>query len=302
MEIAKAVNEKRGIGIDIGGTNIAIGLFSPEGDILDSTTIATNANAPFKEVEKGLFLAVDTLLGSNIELLGIGIGCTGPLDTNQGVIHNPYTLPGWGAVPIREIFQKRYNCNVQLENDANCALLGEVFARRGEESVRNALMLTFGTGVGGAVLINGQLFKSDTFGHPEFGHILVALGGEECYCGEAGCLESVASGSALSKKAKLLGFYDFHDLVKKGGLLTKGEAIVEEWSTAVSRALWTFAHIFSPSLVLFTGGVVESLFEIAKPRIIKNMERGHFYGDFTLERSILGIDAGVVGAATLILL
>jgi glucokinase len=293
------VKLKMGIGIDIGGTNIVIGLVSPRGAVVDSTTIATNATAPFEEVKGPLFTAVDKLLGANIELMGIGIGCAGPLDVKEGIIHNPYTLPGWKEVPICSFFEKRYNCKVRLENDADCALLGEIFVR--EEKVENVVMLTFGTGVGGSVLLNGHLFKNDNFGHPELGHIVVAPGEGVCYCGGDGCLESVASGTALSKKAQVLGYQDFHDLVKQGGLLSEGQAIVEEWSKHVSQALWTLVHIFSPSLILFAGGVVEGLFEVTKTQIVRFLERGHFYSDITLERAVLGINAGVVGAASLIL-
>jgi len=252
-------------------------------------------------VKGEIFTVIDRFLEAKAILLGIGIGCTGPLDTARGVIRNPYTLPGWGTVSICAIFQRRYNCTVQLENDADCALLGEIFARRNVYNIRNAIMLTFGTGVGGAVLLNGKLFKSETFGHPEFGHIIVAPGEGECYCGRSGCLESVASGSALSKGAKELGYRNFYDLVEKGGLLTEGRALVERWSEYVGRALWTFAHIFAPSLIIFTGGVVESLFSITRTKIIESLEEGRFFGDFTLEQSVLGLDAGMVGAATLIL-
>jgi glucokinase len=292
---------KQIIGIDIGGTKIAIGLFDETGRFIASSTIPTHAQAPFSEAIVRIFEAVDELLGNTTTLTGIGIGCAGPLDTEKGVVQNPYTLSGWENAPIVATLSDRYGCPVRLENDADVALLGEVFAHKKEKPVRNALMLTFGTGVGGAVLHNGKLFKTENFGHPEFGHILVAPGEGECYCGGDGCLEGLASGLALTQQAQALGFEDFQDLVAQGGLQGSGKFLVHQWVERVGRALWTLVHIFSPSMVILGGGAMSSLFDLVNQKITENMQSGIFYKEFALVEASLGAEAGMVGAATLVL-
>lgn len=292
---------KHVIGIDIGGTKIAIGLFNQTGQVVASSVIPTYAEAPFSEAAARIFTAIDGLLGEDMLPSGIGIGCAGPLHTKKGLVQNPYTLPGWDNAPIVAVLTERYGCPVRLENDADTALLGEVFSYAKEKPVRNALMLTFGTGVGGAVLHNGELFKTDTFGHPEFGHILVSPGEGQCYCKGDGCLEGLASGLALTRQAQSLGYKDLQDLVAQGGLQAGGKFLVEQWIEYVGRALWTLVHIFSPSMVILGGGAMDSLFDQASQEITEIMKKGVFYKEFTLVKARLGADAGMVGAATLVL-
>lgn len=296
------------IGIDIGGTKIAIGIIDAEGKIIDEKKIPTHPQKKFSYSFFRICQVIDALIekycSSFDEFSGIGVGCAGPLDLLNGRVSNPYTLPGWDDAPIKAMLEDRYKCTVVLENDADAALLGELKVRSTKwESV---IMLTFGTGVGGAVYHNGEIFRAESNGHPELGHVVVSEQMSNCYCGTNGCLESVASGSALTRKAKDAGYKDFPDFINSNEdslgeeLINYKKEILDNWVRNVTHALWNFMHTFYPQLIILGGGAMESLFDLVYEEIQEKLRKSTFCSNVILEKALMEGKAGMIGAASLV--
>ena len=291
------------IGVEIGGTTISVGLVRESGRIEQRRVFPTEPERGFAEAMEKIARAIDELLKSaqcgRQELAGLGIGCAGPVNPVTGTIHNPFTLPGWeGANPV-SVLGERFGVSAHLENDADAAVLGEACAGSAR-SLREVVMLTFGTGVGGGALVGGRVYRGVNGEHPEIGHIPVDPEGPECYCGMRGCLESVASGTALTKAGQVEGFADAAEVFERAG--TGDEAaslLVDRAILAVASAFWTILHTFMPQMVVFGGGLMERQFERFVPALrekVRLAERA--WGQrFEFSRAELGNDAGVVGAA-----
>ncbi len=155
--------------------------------------------------------AIDQILGeagwTRDQLCGVGVGCAGPVSAHTGVINNPYTLPTWEACDIVTPLAAEFDRPAYLENDADAAALGEWFAGAGRGAA-SVVMLTLGTGVGGGVVLEGRVYRGTHGEHPELGHLPVDPNGPECYCGTRGCLESIASGTALAAAGAVAGLAD----------------------------------------------------------------------------------------------
>ena len=181
------------LGVDIGGTKIAVGAIGANGAVRARRTIPTNVEAGFAAGLARLSRAIDETMAdagtAPGTLVGIGLGCAGPVEEESGRIDNDYTLPGWEGHDIVSPLVARYRIPVRLINDADAALLGEALAGAAR-GVRVAVMLTIGTGVGGAALIDGMIPRGAAGAHPEIGHMPVDPAGPDCYCGNRGCLES----------------------------------------------------------------------------------------------------------------
>ena len=181
------------IGIDIGGTKMALGIVDGSGIVRVQAVLPTEAEAGFDRAVTRLGDAIEALCGEagarTRALAGIGIGCAGPLDTGRGLINNPYTLAGWDKCDIVTPLRARFGVRVRLENDADAAAMGECFAGAGR-GFDPIVMLTLGTGVGGAAIVGGEVYRGANGEHPELGHVIVSDDGPPCYCGCRGCLES----------------------------------------------------------------------------------------------------------------
>jgi glucokinase len=194
------MGEDRAVGIDIGGTKIAIATVNGAGEVQREATIPTDSRLGFVSGVGRITETVTRVVAETgwavRDLHGVGIGCAGPVDPVRGTIHNPHTLPGWMDGDIVSPLRQAFGCPVVLENDADMALLGEcrTGAGRGFDPV---VMLTFGTGIGGAAVRGGALLRGVAGEHPELGHIPVDAAGPRCYCGTSGCFESLSSGTCL---------------------------------------------------------------------------------------------------------
>jgi glucokinase len=297
------MREAVAIGVDIGGTTISVGVVRESGRIEQRRVFPTEPGRGFPEAMEQVADAIDELLESTgcrrEELAGLGIGCAGPVNPVTGTIHNPFTLPGWeGANPVR-ILGDRFGVPVHLENDADAAVLGEACAGSAR-SLREVVMLTFGTGVGGGALVGGRVYRGLNGEHPEIGHILVDPEGPECYCGIRGCLESVASGTALAKAGRAEGFEGAAEVFERAGAGDESASLlVERAALAVASAFWTILHTFMPQMVVFGGGLMERQFEFFVPVLGEKarLAEGAWGQRFQFARAELGNDAGVVGAA-----
>ncbi len=205
----------RALGVDIGGTKIAVAAVDAAGAIAARVTIATEAELGFERAVGRIVESAGAVLaeaGWTLgELCGAGVGCTGPVSAERGVIDNPYTLGGWQDCDIVSALGGALKLPVRLENDADAAALGECFGGAGR-GFRQVVMLTLGTGVGGGAVIDGQVYRGTRGEHPELGHIPIDPAGPECYCGTRGCLEAIASGTAIAAAGREAGYATSRDV------------------------------------------------------------------------------------------
>jgi glucokinase len=207
-------------------------------------------------------------------LTGIGIGATGPVDPIRGTIHNPFTLPGWDNVPITGWLQNAFQVPVTLENDADAAALGEYWQGAGREAKR-LYAVTVGTGIGTALIQDGQIYRGLDGAHPEGGHMVLDPSGPLCYCKARGCWESLCAGPALEREARQfhLGGSRLLDLAmgdpEKISARMIFEAarrqdpvaleIVERAVQYFSQGILNIAILFVPDVIVLSGGVMRSI-------------------------------------------
>lgn len=284
---------------------MAVALVDANGTIVGRRVLPTQAEQGFDRAVDRVEAAIRSLLEDHgqVVLAGIGIGCAGPLDSQAGLINNPYTLRGWDRCNIVQPLAERFTVPVYLENDADAAGFGECAqgAGRGHDPV---VVLTFGTGIGGAAVVGGAIYRGAHGEHPELGHTPVHPDGPACYCGTNGCLESIASGTAIANAGKAHGFEDaqavFH--ASKAGV-PAAEAIIRGAVNAACTAAWTICHTFLPQRLVLGGGIMDEHFDLFATAMRQRLARATQFTStaVTIAKAVLGNDAGVVGAANIAL-
>ena len=295
------------LGVDIGGTKTAVGAIDRSGAIRARRTFPTESVAGFEAGLARLCRAMDEVRaeveGSPGGLAGIGLGCPGPFDATSGRILNDYTLPGWEGNDILSPLAERYAAKVRMVNDADAALLGEAFAGAARDA-RSAVMLTIGTGVGGAAIVDGTILRGAAGNHPEIGHLPVDPEGPECYCGQSGCLESLASGPALARAGVALGYAGAEAVFAAAAAgEAPAQSLIARSMDAVETATSSLIHTFLPELLVFGGGVGERHYPLYREAAGRAIARARFApeGAVRVARAALGNDAGMVGAGALVL-
>ena len=310
------------IGVDIGGTKIAIAAVSPAGVILARTSFPTEPELGFGRAVDRLAAAIEQVDGQGSSAvaalgtesqrrfldaspppLGIGIGCAGPVDPRGGLINNPFTLTGWDRCDIVRPLADRFGVPVRLENDADAAALGECWVGAGQ-GVSPVCMLTFGTGVGGSTVLASGIFRGANGEHPELGHLLVEPDGPECYCGFRGCLESIASGTAIGLSGKQIGIEGTPAVFQAARAGDPGALdIVNRAARAAAAAAWTLFHTLLPRRLILGGGMMDTEFDTFAGPMRARIERATQFspGGIEIVPAQLGNDAGVIGAAALML-
>ncbi len=296
----------KAIGIDIGGTKMAVGAVNNEGLVLHQVVLPTEAGKGFSRAVNRLADAIDGIMSqvSSVpeDWEGIGIGCAGPVDSIRGLINNPFTLTGWNNSDILTPLRERFRLPVLLENDVAAAALGEWRFGAGCRS-NPMLMLMFGTGVGGAVVRDGFLYKGYEGGHPELGHIPALADGPDCYCGTRGCLESLASGNALACAGNGVGIADASAVFAAAQNGNAAALRIEEQAIrAVVAGVWSLCHAFLPQRVVLGGGIMEAHYDLFAPGIVRQLSRATQFSpsSITVARSTLGGNSGMVGAASMV--
>ena len=191
------------LGVDLGGTNIVVGLLDDQGIVLARRSEPTQVElGPDSAIER-IGQSCEALLAQCQVPLGqlgaVGVGSPGPLSVRQGVIINPGNLPGFSNLPIRALLSARLKAPVVLENDANSACWGEFWMGAGKD-VTDMVMFTLGTGIGGGIVCNGELVHGSGDNGAELGHMIIEPGGRLCTCGQRGCLEAYASATATAAR------------------------------------------------------------------------------------------------------
>ena len=188
-------------GVDVGGTKVAAGLVNANGRILSQVRVPMVSHSSSEAGLKAVLNALDQVTTGSTSLAGIGICSPGPLDPFKGIVLNPPNLPCWRNFPLAESVQKVYPVKVKVDNDANAAALAETRwgAARGYNHVFYA---TIGTGIGTGIVLDGKMFHGRTGAAAEGGHVSIDYKGPVCGCGKPGCIEALASGNAIARRAR----------------------------------------------------------------------------------------------------
>lgn len=263
------------LGIDLGGTNIVAGCVRVDGHALvgfrsEPTRADEGADAVVERiVEIGRQAIADTRAAApDAEILGIGIGAPGPLDRERGLVLLTPNL-GWVDMPLRDRVGGPLGLDAALDNDANCAVLGEWW-RGAAQGTRHAIGFTLGTGVGGGLILDGRLYHGASDVAGEVGHITIDANGRRCNCGNDGCLEAYASGPAIARRAvealqagaeSSLGGIDpamisaqtVYQAASEGDPLARD--VVRDTARYLGAGVANLVNIFNPEIVVVCGGV-----------------------------------------------
>ena len=309
------------IGIDIGGTSIKGGAVTQEGKVYDVFSLRVIKGEPQEETINKLIEATNQYIKEQgfkkEEILGIGMGVPGVMDTKAGVITHSANLQ-WNELPIVEMMEKGTGLKVKITNDANAAALGEQRFGAGKK-YKSIIMITLGTGVGGGVVIDGKLFEGNLGKGAELGHTVVVVDGELCSCGRKGCLEAYASATGLIRETKKA--MEAHkesklwEITEKYGKVDAraafeadrmgdptGHELVENYVKYLGEGLLNYFNIFRPEAVVLSGGVAnEGEYLLSRLRAYFEPRNYGFKGTPKVELLIseLGYDSGKVGAAAL---
>jgi len=191
---------KYAIGVDLGGTNIKIGIVSEKGKIVSKTSIKTDAECGPAKVISNIINGIKEILEKNkFKIQGIGIGCPGVVSTKKGIVENAPNLPGWKNIKLGSIIKKEFDIDVHVENDANAAAIGELIFGSGKK-LNSFVMITLGTGVGGGIVFNKKIFRGEFGAAGEIGHITIDMNGRKCNCGSSGCIEAYIGNHYLKEQ------------------------------------------------------------------------------------------------------
>jgi glucokinase len=294
-------------GVDIGGTKIAVGVVDPSGRVLAGDECATDVQRGFDHAMR----QVTTLLQqcaerAQVKLDGIGIGCTGPLDSAAGTLGNVNNLPGWEGGNPADILSREFGVAAALENDANAAALGELRWGAGTSKAR-FLYVTVGTGIGVSVILDGKVYRGADGCHPEIGHHIIDPSGPPCTCGVRGCWESLAAGPAMTEWLRKSSPATYRNTNLGAREICARAQDSDEWAQrAVEReayylglGLANLITMFAPEAIVLGGSVMKSahLFLDRMREVIRQNCRLVPAERVEIALASLGTDAGVIGAA-----
>lgn len=190
------------IGVDLGGTNIKIGLVSDSGKLLKKQSIKTEAEKGPDQIIQNIKTGIKEILNDGpSKIKGIGIGCPGIINIKKGTVENPPNLPGWKKIKLGEIIEKEFKIPTSIENDANAAAIGEMIFGAGKK-FSSFIMVTLGTGVGGGIVFNRKIFRGEFGAAGEIGHVSIDGNGPKCNCGSYGCIETYIGNQYLKERVR----------------------------------------------------------------------------------------------------
>lgn len=291
-------------GLDVGGTAVRLAIWG-QGRRLDSVTVATAsfASGSVPERVERLAALICGALPDPSRLAGVGIGASGPVDVERGVIENPYTLPAFSGFPLVAALEARLGCPVSIESDAVVAAIAEHRVGAGRNAAR-MVMVTLGTGIGVCLLIDGEPFRGPGSAHPEGGHMPVVSGTDRCYCGLTGCWEQVASRSALQARLGALlppGVPSDQLLHRAAGAASTNADIREVFTgygRLVGRGLCTLQSLYMPDVVVLGGSAAAHL-DLFRAGLDQDLERPADLVRPMVIRGAVLHEAGTIGAALL---
>ncbi len=309
------------IGVDLGGTNIAVGVVDESMKIIGRGKVKTRCPRPAAEIFDDIALAVDMAVKdagiSMDDVVSVGVGTPGSVNKSNGYIEFANNLD-FNQVPAKEMLEERIGKPVYLDNDANCAALGEAIAGVGN-GVENFVAVTLGTGVGSGIIVNGKIVVGVNYCAGEMGHTVICIDGIPCNCGRKGCWEQYSSATALISQTKeamkknpdsimweMTGGIDnvsgrtAFDAMRKGD--EAGKAVVDKYIYYLSIGICNIINTLQPEIICIGGGVSHEGDYLLKP-LQKYIEEQRYSIYSTKQTQIvaaqLGNDAGIFGAALL---
>lgn len=312
------------IAVDLGGTKIAAGIISAGCEILAREYCPTLADDGVEAIIERVVSAVGRLIsrqGMDLsQVCCISVAACGAIDSETGVIAFSPNLPGCRDIPLRDILRNRLGVNTMLINDANAAAWGELHLGVGK-GVNNLVCLTVGTGIGGAIIIDGRLYTGSSGSAGEIGHMVIEANGVRCKCGNNGCLEALASGTAIAREAVahvacgepsslneiVAGRLENITAEKVALAAREGDSlalnIINEAATYLGVGMVNLVNIFNPEMIIVGGGVARMGDLLLNPARMVVRERAFPVAAeaVSIVSSQLGSDAGMLGAAILAL-
>ncbi len=298
------------VGVDVGGTNIKLGVVGPSGQVIVRNSFATK---PFASSRIKLISALSREIEASIitaglnkkQIFGVGIGLPGLVDYEKGIVRFLPNIPGWRGVHLKSILQKRVKLPVFVDNDVKIITLAESKFGAGR-GVRNLVCLTLGTGVGAALILNGQLYRGEDNAAGELGHMPLNELGPKCNCGGFGCFETYVGNRALFAMAsRVMG---------KPGMTTESMFALAQkgnkkallfWKTAaehIGNGLVGVVNLLNPRVIIIGGGISNNekfLFKTITG-IIRRRAMSLQGSAFKIKRAEFKDDAGIIGAYVLV--
>jgi len=310
------------IGIDLGGTNIAVGIVDENGTLIHKDSCPTKRERPYQDIIKDMADITLKVIGDKgidlKDIKSIGIGSPGTPNSSEGILVYSCNL-NFDNTPIRDELQKYIDLPVYLENDANCAALAESVAGAAKD-VSDSITITLGTGIGGGIVINNKVYSGFNFAGSEIGHMVIVSDGVQCTCGRKGCWEAYASATAIIRQTKEAALKNPDSKINElvGGDLNKvdaktafdaarlgdkvGEQVVKQYIKYIAEGLSNSINAFMPAAVIIGGGVCKEGEYLLKP--LREMVYSDIYCRGNVPKpeirvAQMGNDAGIIGAAML---
>ena len=282
------------LAIDIGGTMIKYGLVSSDGKILSTDKIKTESNKGLNNILNKIDNIFKRYKENNP--VGIAVSGTGQINGMIGkVIGGNPIIPNWIGTNLVKILEEKYNLPIVLENDVNCVALGEKWIGAGKD-LSNFICLTIGTGIGGGIILNNQLFRGENFVAGEFGHILIKKGEFEQFASTTALIRLVKE-----RTGKTLNGKEIFDLEKKE--IVEYQEVISEWIENLTDGLSSIVYCFNPANMILGGGVIEQgepLINRIKNSLFKKIGP-QFKEKLNIIQAKLGNNAGMIGASYLLL-
>ena len=305
------------IGIDLGGTNIAAGIVREDGKIVVQSSVPTLSQRPTDEIVKDMvFLSKQLIKDAELELNDIeavGRGCPGTINFETGEVIYSNNIKMEHYMLAKE-FQKYLNLPVKIDNDANCAAMGEYIVSG--NNVPIFMFITLGTGVGSGLILNGKVFRGFNGAASEAGHITLVSGGEPCTCGKRGCWETYASVTALIRQTKVAMEKNpeslMHEIAKAEGKISgrtsfdaakqgdkAAQAVVKQYAQYVADGIVSVENVLQPDIISVGGGISREGEYLLQP--VCEYAAANGFNKFMPKTKIVTAqsfnDAGIIGAA-----
>lgn len=309
------------IAVDIGGTKMAAAIFSAPGKMIAKETCPTLVEKGARAAIERLCTAIKEMLKKNnlasSNIKTVGVGCAGGIDTAKGIVVTASpNLPGWDGLPLADLIKEKLEITAYVINDAGAAALGEQRYGAGK-GVKNLVLITLGTGIGGGIIIDGKLYLGISGSVGELGHITIEPCGPRCNCGNVGCLEMLASGTAIVRDATkrirqgekstltamVKGEIDKITAEKVSEAARNGDKLAQEVMAQAAYYLGIgmidIANIFNPEMIVIGGGMAALDDMIIAPgrKLVEERSYSRKLRTMRIVTAKLGNEAGIYGAA-----
>lgn len=287
------------LAIDIGGTAIKYGIVNGNAEITEFHEIDSNAKLGAEHIVNTVLKITDGYVGA---VDAVGISTAGQVDSDEGkILYANKNIPDYIGTDFSKIISNKYNLPVSVENDVNCAAVGEAVYGAGR-GYKDFICLTYGTGVGGAIWLDGGLYRGSRYSAGEFGNIITHAGGRECACGNKGCYEMYASTKALiadvyeKTKLNLNGRQIFSDQYFSNPEI---KDVIDHWINEIVIGLTGLIFIFNPPLIILGGGIMNEKYIVDTIKEKIASKDFHSFKSVEIKNAMLGNKAGMLGAAHL---